>query len=256
MKNLDPEQPQIPGLSKDEVQLFPTLKTAIWATFLSFLSLTVTQCYNYKQNLAIENKKRESELIKQALTPGNQQAEQNLIFLVRSGLVDCKQFNNSSSESPEIPADVLKKYESSLGNKNKPVFEFTEDEKKCNLIRALIALYPRGFGNSESPSNALAEQYEINGWTALIKDDIETAKIFFQKAYDIYPTLHGIDEINQLLKSNESNNVKLCIIAYYDTQNLTYSWSAPQEYVMKLRKKYNKESCKGQVPQQYQEGFK
>ncbi len=210
----------VPGLSGDQIEKYSSLTNAIRATALSFLLLAVTQLLSHCSNVQLENQKRESELIKQALAPDNQQADNNLKFLVKSGLINCHSLSGESSLS--LLGKKLKRFFLQV---NPNQFE-EQEEDKCIILKALKESPPGGFGsNLPSEKSVAAKSLEYEGLTALINGDLPTAKRQFSLAYTIYPTYHSVDEIQELLEEqeNEDNGLKIaqCVIAYFDTEQLT-----------------------------------
>jgi hypothetical protein len=319
------QETEFPALNKDKIEFYSSLKKAVWATFGSILLLIVTQLMTNCSNQSLENKKRESELIKQALAPGNQQqSEQNLIFLVRAKLIDCKQFDKkpiqeylnlnaiksffnpgknttNNDDTIYVNEEDFNNYYVPKGNKDGKKITFTPEEKKCRIIKSLLTATPQSFGNNSSPSNSSlspnsssnplplsspspspafspnplpptppnplpssnpsplpnipdfpssnqskydqATFLQNQGFRYLLEGNVPNAKSSFQAAFNIYPTLYNIDEINKLLDQVLDQKFvqkdELEIPAIYCQIVSKYSWGMPNEIKVQMKQKGN-----------------
>jgi hypothetical protein len=102
-----------------------------------------------------------------------------------------------------------------------------------------------------------AAQYEALGLQALLTDNLKDAKNYFTISQKAYPDYHSVSDIKTLLETEKLNLKQVkCIIAYYDTTDLTYSYKLPSELLNTLKTQAGSEDdCKAKVPKDYQIGF-
>lgn len=91
------------------------------------------------------------------------------------------------------------------------------------------------------------QQYEREGFDAIIEGNLSQASESFGKAYNIFPVYHNVDEIyNRVLTENEINkynqanqeeekNQQISLIMHNILRN--YSWGMPVEILEKFKKK-------------------
>lgn len=92
----------------------------------------------------------------------------------------------------------------------------------------------KGIFEIKIPNNLPAFDFESRGFQELLNRNIKTALDAFNKAYELYPTLHNVDEIRKLLilkqsVLNESTSEEW--INVYEIIIDKYSWKIPQNVV-------------------------
>lgn len=84
---------------------------------------------------------------------------------------------------------------------------------------------------------SIAIDLEKLGFESLVNKNFDKAKVSFDKSYQIYPTLHNVDEIRKLLNSKKNLNSEGWN-QIYDTILKKYSWGMPVEIKNILKNRY------------------
>ena len=80
-----------------------------------------------------------------------------------------------------------------------------------------------------------AKEAEQAGFDALIREDFEEARQHFARAFELYPTLHNVEEIHRLLEQNRSNFGDPRIQSrIYGRVVEDYSWKVPEQTLRQL----------------------
>ena len=115
--------------------------------------------------------------------------------------------------------------------------------KKTNNYDVLVN--NRQDENTSDKSIVNARIAELNGFTKLKDENLQEAKKYFEKAYQLYPTLHNVKEISQLLKTVNLADTKNSVGERKDEvlkriyQNIlaNYTWGMPNDIKVQLRAK-------------------
>jgi hypothetical protein len=80
-----------------------------------------------------------------------------------------------------------------------------------------------------------AREAERSGFDALVRRDFEEARQHFARAFELYPTLHNVEEIHRLLEQNRSNLGSPQVQSrIYGRIVEDYSWKVPEQTLRAL----------------------
>jgi tetratricopeptide (TPR) repeat protein len=150
------------------------------------------------------------------------------------------------SEIGRIVEDYLKsKFEASMASK-----DFESAKQVYSAAKNIGGDYGKEIvekiENSEETRESFADfnryeeaaKHEQEGFQALLREDFRAATESFGKAEEIYPDLHSVSEIHQLLEKNQRDFSKQDVREniYKDIVN-KHSWKVPKETVRSLQGK-------------------
>lgn len=95
--------------------------------------------------------------------------------------------------------------------------------------------------NSSTEDSALkkAMKFETEGFDAILKKEYASAKNAFYQSYQLYPTLHNVEEIYKLLALNELKNEDDWT-SFYSKIVEVHSWGMPNDVRNELKRRLRK----------------
>lgn len=123
--------------------------------------------------------------------------------------------------------------------------EFIKDKLDLNQKQEISAVITPQKGLNQEATNpinnskSLALEYEKDGFKALLDQDYKKAVNSFQSCYQLYPELHNVSEIYQLLIAGEPKDSKVWK-EKYKTILSKFSWGMPKDAKKEMERRTTK----------------
>lgn len=231
----------------DQEKLFKIEKYKLITDFLKWLIIGVASTFiSMYLSSALENRKQDLEELKffqihsEIITNNTEPYKRRYLAQFYS----CVNVNESHRKNWENYYNlILKEYKSDslrmtielvqLNNKLNDLKKSNSDTSKIDSISneiKSIENIQKGIFDIKMPSNLPAYDFELRGFNEIMSRNIAGAIEAFNRAYELYPTLHNVDEIRKLLISNQkdlqesSSEVWINVYAVILDK---YSWKVP-----------------------------
>ncbi len=146
-------------------------------------------------------------------------------------LLEAQQARGAGAASPEITEDIEAKLASLERNLSREIAEVQQArDVEQRAQRSLPA--PQTRAPTESSRAERAAAAELRGFQALAERNLAAAREAFDRAYEIWPEYHNVDEIRRLLNQRRDELADPDSAAWpqlYRAIMTRYSWGLPEE---------------------------